>query len=412
MYRKLRIKIALSSIAVLLVLFLGTISIVYGTSYRETLRTDQEMLSLYAEAYWENGNPEGSKPLPPLAPPPGEAPAADMPQVSSQFYSVEWDEAGETVSINNPNTQKITDADLTALAHQMAASGKENGIEVAWVYHVERRNGHTLVALLDNSLVASSSSTLFTNTVRYGLGMIIILCIVVWFTSGLLVRPLERNEQEQRRFLSDAGHELKTPVSVIATNAELLQREIGSNRWLENIIAENERSSGLVQNLLTLTRMQEKQAAHEKVNLSEVVEGVFLPFEGVAFEKGHVLNAEIQPGLSVQGNTQQLSSLASILLDNAVQYSTEGSEIELTLSGENHRAVLQVRNQCPEMTPEQCRQLFERFYQTDNSRTGNGHYGLGLSIARKIVQAHHGSINALWKDGYIIFTTVLPLPKA
>lgn len=412
MYRKLRIKIALSSITVLLVLFLGTIGIVYGTSYRETLRADQEMLSLYAEAYWKNGNPEGSDQLPPMAPPPGEAPAADMPQVSSQFYSVEWDEAGETVSVNNPDAQKITDDDLTALAHQMATSGKENGIEDAWVYHVESRNGHTLVALLDNSLVASSSSTLFTNTVRYGLGMIVILCVVVWFTSGLLVSPLERNEQEQRRFLSDAGHELKTPVSVIATNAELLQREIGSNRWLENIIAENKRSSGLVQNLLTLTRMQEKQAAHEKVNLSEVVEGVILPFEGVAFEMGHVLNTEIQPGLSVQGNVQQLSSLASILLDNAVHYSTEGAEIGITLSEENRHAVLRVWNQCPEMSPEQCRQLFDRFYRTDGSRTGNGHYGLGLSIAQKIVQAHHGIVSASWKEGWITFTAVLPMAKA
>ena len=412
MYRKLRIKIALSSIAVLLVLFLGTIGIVYSTSYRETMRADQEMLSLYAEAYWENGNPEGIENPPPLSPPPGEAPIAAMPQVSSQFYSVEWDASGETVSVNNPNTQKITDTNLTILAKQIAESGKENGIEDAWVYHVESRNGHILVTLLDNTLVTSSSYTLFVNTVRYGGIMIVILCIVVWFTSGLLVRPLERNEQEQRRFLSDAGHELKTPVSVIATNAELLQREIGSNRWLENIIAENERSSGLVQNLLTLTRMQEKQSAYEKVNLSEVVEGVILPFEGVAFEKGHVLNTEIHPGLFLQGNPQQLSSLVSILLDNAVQYSTEGADIGITLSEESHRVVLRVRNQCPEMSPEQCRQLFERFYRTDNSRTGNGHYGLGLSIAQKIVQAHRGSISASWKDGYIIFTTVLPLPKA
>lgn len=412
MYRKLRIKIALSSIAVLLALFLGTIGIVYAASYRETLRADQEMLSRYAEAYWENGNPEGLDAPPPPAPPPGETPMTAMPQISSQFYSVEWNEAGETVSINNPNTRKITDDDLTVLAHQIAASGKENGIRNAWVYHTENRRGHTLVALLDNTLVASSSSTLFTNTVRYGLGMIIILCVVVWFTSGLLVRPLERKEQEQRRFLSDAGHELKTPVSVIATNAELLQREIGSNRWLENIIAENERSSELVQNLLTLTRMQEKQTAAERVNLSGIAESVILPFEGVAFEKGHVLNTEIQPELYVQGNPQQLLSLVSILLDNAVQYSTAGSEIGLALSGVNHRAVLQVRNQCPEMSQEQCGQLFDRFYRTDDSRTGNGHFGLGLSIAQKVVQAHHGSISASWEDGSITFTAVLPLAKA
>jgi len=412
MYRKLRFKIAISSFAVLLALFLGTVSIVYVTSYRETLRADQDMLTLYAKAYWENGNPEGSDHLPPMAPPPGEAAMADTPQISGQFYSVEWDEAGETVSINNPSTQKIPDDDLIALAHQIAESGYKDGVEDEWVYHVESRDGNTLVTLLDNTLVSSSSSTLFTNTVRYGGLMIVILCAIVWFTSGLLVKPLERNEQEQRRFLSDAGHELKTPVSVIAANAELLQRELGSNRWLENIIAENERSSELVQDLLTLTRMQEKQSSSEKVSLSGITESVILPFEGVAFEKGHVLNTDIQPDLFVQGNTQQLSSLLSILLDNAVQYSMEGAEIGITLSEESRRAMLRVQNRCPEMSQEQCRQLFDRFYRTDNSRAGNGHYGLGLSIAQKIVQAHHGSISALWKDGLITFTAAMPLAKS
>lgn len=411
MYRKLRIKIALSSIAVLLLLFLGTIAVVYGTSYRKTMRTEQEMLSRYAEAYWENGNPEETAMLPPVAPPPGNEPPAAAPQVSGQFYSVELDAEGQAVAFHNPDSQKITDDELIAMARRIAENGTKNGVDGAWVFHLESQSGHTLTVLLDNSLVSDGSSTLFMNTLRYGGLMIVILCVIVWFTSGLLVRPLERNEQEQRRFLSDAGHELKTPVSVIATNAELLQREIGSNRWLENIIAENKRSGGLVQNLLTLTRMQEKQTACERVNLSGIVEGVILPFEGVAFEKGHVLNADVSPELFVQGNAQQLSSLVSILLDNALQYSTEGSEIGLTLAGENHRAILRVRNQCPEMSQEQCGQLFDRFYRTDDSRTGNGHYGLGLSIAQKIVQAHHGGINALWKDGSITFTVVLSQAK-
>ena len=411
MYRKLRIRIALSSIAVLLVLFLGTIAIVYSTSYQETLRTEQEMLMRYAEAYWKNGNPEGQEQLPPEGPR-GEAAPPAVPRPNGQFYSVELGAKREAVAFHNPDTQKITDDELLAMAHHIAESGRENGVDGEWVFHLEISNGHTLVVLLDNTLVSASSSTLFTNTLRYGGLMIVILCLIVWFTSGLLVRPLERNEQEQRRFLSDAGHELKTPVSVIATNAELLHREIGNNRWLDNIIAENSRSSELIHNLLTLTRMQEGQAVQEKVDLSVVAQSVCLPFEGVAFEKGHVLNSEIQPNVAVDGNAQQLSSLISILLDNAVQYSTEGTDIHFSLSEESHRAVLRVRNGSPEMTPEQCKQLFERFYRSDSSRPGNGHYGLGLSIAQKIVQAHHGLISAAWKDGAIIFTTLLPLSKS
>lgn len=410
MYRKLRVRIALSSIAVLLVLFLGTIGIVYSTSYRKTLQTEQEMLSRYAEAYWENGNPDGNDLLPPVPPPDG-APVP-APQSGGQFYSVELDAEGQAVSFHNPDAQTISDDELVSLAKRIAEGTPQDGVEGAWVFRLEQRNGQTLVTLLDNTLLSDSSATLLGNTLRYGSMMILVLCMVVWFTSGFLVRPLERNEQEQRRFLSDAGHELKTPVSVIATNAELLRREIGSNRWLDNIIAENSRAGDLIQNLLTLTRMQERKAVQEQTSLSDVMEGVTLPFEGAAFEKGHILNADIQPDIFVQGNAQQLSSLISILLDNAVQYSTAGSEISASLCAENHRAVMRVRNRSQEMSMDECRQLFDRFYRKDDARAGDGHYGLGLSIAKKIVEAHRGEISASWKDGFVQFTAVFPIQKS
>lgn len=406
MYRKLRIRIALASIAVLLMLFLGTIGIVYGTSYQETMRADREMLALYTEAYWENGNPAETEELPPAGPPPGETFREAMPKGNGRFGSVEMDDMGSTVSVNNPDQFDITDGDLIILAQRLAANGKLFGVEDTWVYYLENHDGRTLVSFLDNTLVSDSSSTLFANTLRFGGLMIVMLCVIVWFTSSLLVRPLERNEQEQRRFISDAGHELKTPVSVIATNVELLRREIGSNRWLENITAENERSGKLIKSLLALTRAQEDSAPMEPVNLSDIAESTILPFEGVAFEKGHVLNSSVQPGLHIRGNEQQLSGLISILLDNAIQYSVENSEIDVLLSEENRHLLLRVSNQSEKMSEEQCRQLFDRFYRSDSSRTGDGHYGLGLSIAQKIVQSHHGEIHASWKDGVITIQAV------
>lgn len=125
MYRKLRIKIALFSIAVLLALFLGTIAIVYATSYRETMRAEQEMLSRYTEAYWKNGNPEESVLLPPVAPPPGDEPPAAAPQVSGQFYSVELDVEGQASSLHNPDSQKIADSELIAMAQRIADGNTE-----------------------------------------------------------------------------------------------------------------------------------------------------------------------------------------------------------------------------------------------------------------------------------------------
>ncbi|MBR3019268.1 MAG: HAMP domain-containing histidine kinase [Clostridia bacterium] len=273
------------------------------------MRADRETLALYTEAYWENGNPAETEELPPAGPPPGETFREAMPQGNGRFGSVEMDDTGSVVSVNNPDQFDITDGDLIILAQRLAANGKLFGVEDTWVYYLENHDGRTLASFLDNTLVSDSSSTLFANTLRFGGLMIVMLCVIVWFTSSLLVRPLERNEQEQRRFISDAGHELKTPVSVIATNVELLRREIGSNRWLENITAENERSGKLIKSLLALTRAQEDSAPMEQVNLSDIAESTILPFEGVAFEKGHVLNSSVQPSLHIsgEGNLQKFT---------------------------------------------------------------------------------------------------------
>ena len=203
-----------------------------------------------------------------------------------------------------------------------------------------------------------------------------------------------------------------TPVAVINANLELLSREIGGNQWLSNIQYENERMSALVIQLLEQARAETVTPQMESLDLSRLVYGETLPFESVAYEKGLTLNSEISENVCVSGNSTQLKQLVSILIDNAVRHSSRGNEVRITLRKEKGHALLSVMNDGEEIPPEQQKHLFERFYRTDEARTGeDGHYGLGLAIARAIVTAHKGTIAVRCHHGKVEFTAKLPMQK-
>ena len=169
--------------------------------------------------------------------------------------------------------------------------------------------------------------------------------------------------------------------------------------------------SDLVKQLLFLSKAENSEIPKEKLNYSKLVDGEVLPFETLAFEKGAAINSEVENGITVEGNPNQLRQLVSILLDNALSNGT-GDTIDLSLRHEKHSAVLTVLNKADEMTPEQLSHLFDRFYRTDEARNEEGsHYGLGLSIAKAVTEAHGGHINAEYKKPTVIFTVSLPVKK-
>ena len=234
-----------------------------------------------------------------------------------------------------------------------------------------------------------------------------------FFLSGYLakriVNPLEESYQKQKQFISDAGHELKTPISVVSANAELLSREIGDSQWLQNILYENERMGMLVGQLLDLARTENVTAQMEHVDLSHLVDGEVLPFESVAFEKGLVLNSHIENDIGVIGNSTQLKQIVSILIDNAIRHSKGGGEVKLTLTKERSFAKLSVINRGDEIPEGQRNQIFERFYRIDTVRNGEDkHYGLGLAIAKAITTAHKGRIEVHCFNGFVEFNVQIP----
>lgn len=211
---------------------------------------------------------------------------------------------------------------------------------------------------------------------------------------GNITRPVQEAFEKQKRFISDAGHELKTPISVIAANADVLQSEIGENRWLACIQTENRRMEALVKSLLSLSRLeQQARPAHLPVDLSSAVVGVALAFESAAYEAGKTVDMRVEDGIWCLGDVEKLKQVTAILLDNAIKYASSGGHITLSLAKSHGKCALRVHNDGVCIPKEEQKHVFERFYRADASRSRqSGGSGLGLAIAKAIVDEHKGKI--------------------
>ena len=410
MFKKSRRKIVAAIMSILVLLWVGTLSVIYASSYFEMKNQNKQMLQAHAEMY-ALPNAFGEM-LPPNRPRPSGMPGfnPESPKFQlSTFYTVAISYNGEVLAIQNEPPTVYADADLARLAKQIAKDNQNYGTEHNLAFYKADRDGYTLVTFMDNTVVNESALTLFRYTLIFGGVAMVLFFFLSVFLARKIVNPLEESYQKQKQFISDAGHELKTPVSVVSANAELLSRELGDNQWLQNIQYENERMGMLVGQLLDLARTEDATPQMEHVDFSRLVGGETLPFESVAFEKGFSLHTNITNGIAVIGNSTQLKQIVSILLDNAIRHSKEQGEIWLTLTKEHGIAKLSVINKGDEIPPEQREKLFERFYRVDTARNSEDkHYGLGLAIAKAITASHKGHIEVLCFNGFVEFRVQIP----
>lgn len=423
MFKRSKRKIVAAILSVLVLLLVGTLCVIYAASYIDMTNENQEMLRQYVQSYTLPGNggtdntAAGSPgtgnfaPIRPREPPNDPKDKPPMLELST-FYSVALAEDGEILKADTADLSTFTEGELSALALEILESGKDSGVRSNLSYLMEQKDGYTLVAFLDNTVVLENAGTLFNYTLIFGSVALVLMFFLARYLADRIVTPLEESYEKQKQFISDAGHELKTPVAVINANLELLSRQTGPNQWLSNIQYENERMSALIIQLLDLARTENVTPSMEDLDLSRLVLGEALPFETVAYEKGLSLKSEIEDDIHISGNSVQLKQLTSILIDNALRHGATGTDILLSLKREKHHAVLAVTNVGEPLTPEQSRHLFERFYRTDEARSGEDkHYGLGLAIAKAVVTTHKGTIGVHCADGKVIFTTKLPLVR-
>lgn len=413
MFKQTRLKIVIAIIALLVCIFAGSITAICGVGYSVANKRSFELLNDYTENYQltpsdftgdENpGGEDGDS-----SEKPNETPVFRL----STFYSVALDDNGNVLKIENSG-ELYNDSELSLKAKEILAeeNRKTEGKDGGLVYVVSDKENYTLVAFKDITVFNDVIKIFIKIVVTFGCVTLLILCVVSFFIARSIVKPLEDSYQKQKQFVSDAGHELKTPLSAINVNADMLAREIGDNKWLSNIQYENGRMNELVQQLLILARTEKVSMPKEKLDFCRLTAGEVLPLESVAYEKNITIKTEMEESVFVCGNSAQLKQLVSILLDNAVQYST-GNEVSLAISKERRSVRLTVINEGKAMESDHKRNIFERFYRVDDSHdNSDGHYGLGLAIAKAIVTAHNGKIVVDCFDGKVRFTVTLPAAK-
>ncbi|MDU4970884.1 MAG: HAMP domain-containing sensor histidine kinase [Atopobium minutum] len=327
----------------------------------------------------------------------------------STFYSVAFSSNGSVLSVYDGNKTVYSNDQLVTLACQILDEKHTAGRKDNLSYVVSQKDGYTLVAFMDNTVSEGGLKTMMRTALIVGGVSLVVLFFVAALLAKEIIRPLEENDAQQKQFISDASHELKTPLAVISTNAELLSRELGQNEWLSNIQYENDRMGKLIKQLLDLSSAENKNVSMDALDFSRVVTGEVLVFETIAFEKGKTLQSSIDEGILLTGNKNQLAQVISVLLDNAVNHAT-GTHIDVTLKQVAHSAVLSIANDGEEIPAQQLAHIFDRFYRVDEARSGEGqHYGLGLSIAKAIVDKHGGSIDISCADGKVHCKVVLPI---
>ena len=406
MYKASKSKIVLTIVATL-ILFLGTtLTAIYVSTYLSVHEKNANMLKIYTETYWVKGSPEGN--LKNLMPTFDTSEKSKLRYSLSFFYSVAFSADGAVITVDNEMPETRSDDYFIQLSKRLETTGKATGTIDQWMYRIETQKGVTLVAFKNNEILDDDMMTLLKNTIGFGAVAILLLIWPSIYLAHRIVEPLETSYIKQKQFISNASHDLKTPLTVMLTNAEMLETGIGENKWLNYIKYEVQLMGGLVNQLLALTRSEQGKLKLSPIDLSRVVLGSALPFETLAFEKEKKLEINIEENLSVLGDEGEMANLVSILLDNALEYAPKGTNIELNLRAHRQQVHLTVSNESPPFTTEELDKLFDRFYRMDSARTGNSHFGLGLSIARAIVFNHQGKIAAMYENNRLWVNVELP----
>ncbi len=337
------------------------------------------------------------------------------------YFSIEVLNTGHVVSFWD-EYYHLDQSDLLLVATAVLKQGDPTGTLPALSLRYVReatQAGHRIICS-DLSLEKSLQEDLLYSSLTTGAIALVALGLASVLLANHLVHPIERAWCQQKQFVADASHELKTPLTVILSSAELLATQLppeeNTQRWLENISEEGQRMRRLIEDMLSLTHFQGDEMA-TPVDFSSLVERGILLFSPIAFEKSLCLQDQVEEGLVVLGNPDRLQQLVTILLDNSIKYSPPNQEITILLKKDSSKnLLLQVSNLSAPLTQEQCNQLFHRFYRQDSSRSIQQGYGLGLSIAQAIVSSTGGAnsggkIWAEYKEGSIHFYIRFPLAQ-
>lgn len=328
---------------------------------------------------------------------------------ATRFFTVCFDEKGNIAKADIEFVSSVTET----LAREYGAEAYRRGKERGWMENYrykmyEGELGKTVV------FVDGSMSRFMFQRVLLAAGIVLVVSmVIIWLAAVVFsrraVKPMAESFEKQKQFITDANHELKTPLTLILTNLDILEAEVGKNEWLSDIRSEGERMKALVNQLVLLARMDEDRSNLDcrMFSLSDMVKEAVSEFQMMAEYRGKQLTARIAPGIRYRGDETSIHRVIWILLDNAVKYCDKAGRIHVVLEERKH-PVLYVENTYANVENIRLERLFDRFYREDKARTSPGGFGIGLAIAKAIVKSHRGEISAYNKGGNNIgFKTVL-----
>ncbi len=395
MIQKLRIKFVTLSMSLLFVLLSVIMVIVDLINYRAVVTYSDTVIDILADN--RGAFPEGDK-FDALG---REHTFSKELPYETRYFTVRLDEAGNVVYTD---TGKIATVDTkTAISYaEEAWAGEASGFIDDYRYAVRGDMSGSLIVFLDCGRKLDDFHSFMWTNIWINLAGFAAVFVLIVILSKRIMKPFAENYEKQKLFITDAGHELKTPLTIIDADADVLGIELGDeNEWLVDIRKQTKRLTAMTNALVYLSRMEEADNHLQMMDfpISDVVTETAQSFRTLAMAQGRTLEPEIQPMLSFHGDAKAFHQLTSILLDNAVKYSGEGGRIRLSLYRKGNAIRLEVQNTSAPIPPEQLTHLFDRFYRTDKSRnTETGGFGIGLSIAKAIVTAHRGTIKASMPD--------------
>ena len=404
MIKKLRTKFIIVTTCIVVLVIGGIIGIINAVNYARVNEDSNKILSVLVEN-------DGTMPLPNFDD--NENPMPTLPPETpfqTRFFTVTVN-GDAIVSVDVSKIFKITEDQAKAQTQEVISSGQVDGYYNDYkIVKISTDNGEMYI-FLDCSRDLYFARNFLKISLMIGLSAIVLIFGLVWFFSSIIVKPIAESYSKQKRFITDANHEIKTPLAIIGATNEVIELKFGENEWSDTINNQVKKLTALTEKLVFLSRMDEENAEipMTEFNLSETISEVVEPFKNLANISNKTLNVSIENDLKVVGEVSLIGQLVSILLENAFKYSNKNGTIDLFLSSNGKNKKIIVANTTDGVDKKNLDKLFDRFYRADDSRNSEtGGNGIGLSIAKSIVNIHKGKITVKSDDGkYIVFSVII-----
>ncbi|MCI8345572.1 MAG: HAMP domain-containing histidine kinase [Clostridia bacterium] len=316
----------------------------------------------------------------------------------------------DSIIVQSSNTSN--DKTINDYALKVAKKNTEKGMIGKYIYKVRKINPNTIkITFVENEEAISHIKTILIFSVIISVISLVAIYELAKKVSKMIVKPVEETFEKQKQFISDASHELKTPLAVIEANADVLENEIGKNKWINYIQNEAESMNKLINELLLLAKIEniDNIKENKQFDLSKEIEIILSMFESMAYEKQISIQNNIEKNIIINANKEDIEHIVSTLTDNAIKHTEPEKEVRVELKKEKNEIVLEVKNIGKPIPEEEREKIFERFYRIDKSRNRKEkRYGLGLAIAKATVQKYNGTIEVQYKEPYTIFKVTIP----